>query len=84
MPRLPRVFTQPGEPRFNASSGAKIIFAINQLTTVVTKPTVCRARSSERAAGQLQRRAGDFLAFASQSAGATPLSLAQSLVRPMA
>ena len=72
------------ERRFNASLGAKIIFAINQLATVVTKPTGCRVRSPEPAAGQLQRRAEDFLAFVSQPAGATPLSLAQSLVRPMA
>jgi hypothetical protein len=72
------------ERRFEASSGAKIIFANNQLTTVVTKPTGCQVRSLEPAAGQLQRRAGDFLAFVSQPADATPLSLAQSLVRPMA
>ena len=72
------------ERRFDASLGAKIIFAINQLTTVVTKATGYRVRSPEPAAGQLQRRAGDFLAFVSQPAGATPLSLAQSLVRPMA
>ena len=72
------------ERRFNAPLGAKIIFAINQLTTVVTKPTGCRVRSPERAAGQPQRRAGDFLAFVSQPAGATPLSLAQSLVQSMA